>query len=90
MDIEFFASNTIVPTVAPNKWFVLIRLFCFFILAALFALRGEGSCCFELRPSIVSLFALPGGGSCGVELCPSSVSESITKRHIERQPFFLH
>ena len=52
----------------------------FFILAALFALHGEGSCGFELRPSSVSLFALPGGGSCGVEICPSSVSESITKR----------
>ena len=51
----------------------------FFILAALFALHGEGSCGFELRPSSVSLLTLPGGGSCGVELCPSSVSESITK-----------
>ena len=51
----------------------------FFILAALFARHGEGSCGFELRPSSVSLLTLPGGGSCGVELCPSSVSESITK-----------
>ena len=79
MDIEFVASSTIVPTVAPNKWLMLIRLFLFFILAALFALHGEGSCGFELRPSSVSLLTLPGEGSCGVELCLSSVSESITR-----------
>ena len=42
MDIEFVASSTIVPTVAPNKWFVLICLFCFlYLLPSLLSMVKE-------------------------------------------------